>query len=249
MHKAFHILNGDALRERFPSAIGGELIVARECLSDGPVKSDGLQGLFQLRAHFLTNGYGEGTTIDYKKGTVGEFERMMRIPEGSMVTLWFEDDLFCQVNFWFCVFLLSQHTANCSLYLARPESHTRYGFGGLSPAQLLAAFRQKKHIKAPGQIARLWEQYSAGALQQLLAMAREIKADFPFIETAVEAYLDSLPSPGDPGRPTRALRAIMEELGTTELGPVFLAFCEREPVYGFGDLQVERLIGQILGRA
>ena len=34
----FHILNGDALKSQFPERILGEIIVARECLVDGPVE-------------------------------------------------------------------------------------------------------------------------------------------------------------------------------------------------------------------
>lgn len=241
-----HILNGDALKERFPERLPGELIVARECLSDGPVKSNGLQGLFQLRAQFLAASYGVGTEADYEMGSVREFEKMMRIPQGSSITLWFEDDLFCQVNFWFCTYLLSHHTTACNLYLARPAVHTRFGFGGLSTGQLIAAYRQSVPIKAPRQIAQLWESYSTGALGQLQAQARALSAEFPFIEKAVEAHAARLPRPGFPGRPVLVLQEIMKELGTTAIGPVFQAFCEREPIYGYGDLQVKRLLDDIL---
>ena len=37
-----HILNGDALLDRFPFGIEGEKIIMRECLIDGNIKGDNL---------------------------------------------------------------------------------------------------------------------------------------------------------------------------------------------------------------
>ena len=34
LNKTFHILNGDALMEQFPSEISGDKIVLRECFGD-----------------------------------------------------------------------------------------------------------------------------------------------------------------------------------------------------------------------
>ena len=40
------------------------------------------------------------------KKTVPEFLKMQNIPENSEINLWFEDDLFCQVTFWFYSFIV-----------------------------------------------------------------------------------------------------------------------------------------------
>ena len=37
----------------------------------------------------------------------------------------------------------------------------------------------------------------------------------------------------------------MKELETEEFEPVFYEFCKRESIYGFGDLQVKKLIREI----
>ena len=118
----YHILNGDALRERFPKDLPGTVIVARECLVDGPVSADNLHDLFQLRARFIAENYGDYQAKEYEHDVVREFEKMIKIPTRASVHLWFEDDLFCQVNCWFVAHLLHEHVPNCQVFLVRPPA-------------------------------------------------------------------------------------------------------------------------------
>ena len=37
----------------------------------------------------------------------------------------------------------------------------------------------------------------------------------------------------------------MDELNTEQFGLIFKEFCNRESIYGFGDLQVKRLLDEI----
>ena len=52
MKKQYHILNGDALKEKFPEDLKGEIVVARECMVVGNVKGSTLEEVFQSRAQF-----------------------------------------------------------------------------------------------------------------------------------------------------------------------------------------------------
>lgn len=51
-----HVLNGDALLERFPDALPGERLVFRECLIEGPPESP--DGFFAAREGYLAERYG-----------------------------------------------------------------------------------------------------------------------------------------------------------------------------------------------
>ena len=108
MNKQYHILNGDALLDQFPKSIKGEKIILRECLVEGDVQGDSFESFCQVRADYLQQAYGQVVDVDYHKEVVPEFEKILAIPQGSEVNLWFEDDLFCQVNFWFTLHLLAQ---------------------------------------------------------------------------------------------------------------------------------------------
>jgi hypothetical protein len=244
MRKQYHILNGDALKEQFPENIKGDIIVARECLVDGNVKGSSLDALFASRAKFLSDNFG-GTEHDYHEKTASEFQKILQINENSDINLWFEDDLFCQVNFWFVAHLISEFVKGCTVYLIRPPQHTPYGFGGLNEAALIEAYKGKIQIDDLDKIAGLWKSYQHGDTKQLISTANELQASFPFILRAVEAHMARIPSENDPGRPVQALIEIMKDLETEDFGAVFREFSKREAIYGFGDVQVKKLFDEL----
>ncbi|MFB0948097.1 MAG: hypothetical protein ACI9V1_000827 [Spirosomataceae bacterium] len=53
----YHILNGDALLEKFPK-IEDEIIVLRECLIEGDKSGDTWEGFVKSRLAFLNKYYG-----------------------------------------------------------------------------------------------------------------------------------------------------------------------------------------------
>lgn len=243
--KHFHILNGDALKAQFPKELSGEIIVARECLVDGPVEEKEPGTFFKNRAKFIAGLTPEITTEDYLNSTVSEFDKIRAIPENSLVNLWFEDDLFCQVNFWFVAHLLQQSTANCKVFLVRPKVHTPFGFGGLNKMELQQVYEEKTEINKLHEIAALWEFYRNNDTIGLTSVAKKLSSSYPFIFEAAKAHVDRIPTKNNPGRPVQSLIEIMEELQTEEFIPVFREFSKREAIYGFGDLQVKRLLEEI----
>ncbi len=245
MTQHYNILNGDALLKQFPENIEGETIICRECLVDGDVKSKNLDDLFHVRARFINECYGDFSVEHYYNNAVAEFDKIRNIPKQSIVNLWFEDDLFCQVNFWFVCYLLQNFVQEPLVFLIRPKEHTLYGFGGLSKPGLEHAFAERIQLNSTAQIAGLWEAYKNGNMDKLLHIASKLKKQFPFIKNAVNAHIARIPNNRSKGRPTEALVEIIQDLKTDEFGPVFREFNKREYIYGFGDLQVKRLLDEI----
>ena len=244
MNKQYHILNGDALMGHFPKNIPGEFIVARECFVDGKVDGKGLVELYRTRANFLSDHY-QVSPQDYYNDSVTEFEKIDAIKDDSEINLWFEDDLFCQVNFWFISYLLAKKKEKIKAYLIRPETHDQYGFGGLSEPELVSIYNNRSVITDLDILADLWIHYQNNDLKNLALNAKKLGHLYPFIDKAVEAHLDRLPDHNNEGRPIRSLKAIMSELKTDDFGIVFREFCKRESIYGFGDLHVKRLFDKI----
>ena len=245
MKKQYHILNGDSLKAQLPSSIEGEVIVARECLVDGSVKGNSLDELFATRARFISQAYGDYTQEQYYTDTVTEFQKILGIVDDAEINLWFEDDLFCQVNFWFVCNLMYQTNQQNPVYLIRPEKHTQYGFAGLNPEELETALANRIELKELDTIAGLWLLYQNKDNEQLRKAAVSLKPKYPFIIPAVMANIDRVPREGNPGRPIQAIVQIMNELRTEDFGTIFKEFCARESIYGFGDLQVKRLVDEI----
>ncbi len=245
----FHILNGDALKDQLTGKTRGELIVARECLIDGPVGEQVLDDFFHQRAVFIEEAYGDAAD-SYFDWVVPEFKKILEIPYNTTVNLWFENDLFCQVNFWFICHLLSSKSESFETYLVRPVTGAKHGFGSMDIKQLKTALY--KRIKLFPEdleiIGNLWKAYRSNDPRILLESGNSLPQKFSFILPAIHAQLDRLPKNGNPGRPEASLIQIMHDLHTTEFGPVFREFSERENIYGFGDLQVRRMFDEILNQ-
>ncbi len=248
MHKKYHILNGDALREHFPEQIEGEVLIMRECLVDGDVQCSDLKDLFRIRTNFINTNYGECSENGYRQKCVSEFEKIQNIPNKSEINLWFEDDLFCQVNLWFVISLLNNGEADSVINIVSPSSGHEYSFISMTEAELRGAYTKKTEISSSDikRFCKLWELYQRGENEKMVQVAKELGQTFPFIMPACEAHADRFPIDGSPGRPERAIMRIMEELETTDFKPVFLEFCKRESIYGFGDLQFKRLFDNVI---
>lgn len=247
MTRRYHILNGDALKKQFLDTIRGELIVARECLVDGDVSDISLSAFFQSRAKFISENYQGYTIEDYYDRSVTEFQKIQHLPEDSEVNLWFEDDLFCQVNLWFVIHLINQNYENQKVYLIRPISTFEYNFGGMKHEELVIAFRNKVKIEFHElkELGRLWSLYQKAACDEMIEVAEGLSGRFPFLMSAVKAHRDRLPQDGKLSRPTQTLIRIMEDLNTVEFEPIFKEFKKREGIYGFGDLQVRGMLDKI----
>ncbi len=248
MKNLYHVLNGDSLKEQFPEDINGEIIVARECFVDGAVNSSSLDELFDIRARFISDVYGDYSIEDYYADSVSEFEKLQNISHKAEINLWFEDDLFCQVNFWFTINLIFNSLKHYNVFLIRPIIHTQYGFGGLNELDLIHAFKQKTQITELDKIASLWTSYQNNDIKELIKVANELKQKYPFILNAVEAHVERIPNENSLGRPRQTLINIMHDLGTDSFVTVFKEFNKRESIYGFGDLQIKRLFDEIKNR-
>ena len=108
----YHILNGDSLACSFPETkINGEMIVVREGLIDGDLSGDTLPYFWQSRAKYM--GLAEA---EYHNNVVKEFEKIMNAPDNSEFNLWFEYDLFCQVNMWFVISIINTLSIKKKVY-------------------------------------------------------------------------------------------------------------------------------------
>ncbi len=236
-----HILNGDALKYIFPVSISGEQIIMRECLIDGDVCGDTLDDFFKVRAKYINDTVPNVSRQDYFDQTVPELSKLLTIQEDTEINLWFEEDLFCQVNFWFCVHVLVKAGRENNLFLVLPKAPNQYAFGYCSQQELEQFYEDRIPIGEPDSIAKLWESYRAADLEALSNIANSL-VQFAFIARAVQAHIDRAPGNEENGLPYHTLREIIADLGTDEFAPVFKEFITRLPIYGYGDIQVQKML-------
>lgn len=246
MKQQYHILNGDALKIQFPKELEGELIIARECLVDGSVEGETIPDVFEIRSKFISNNYNNCTIEEYYLKTVTEFDKIKSIPKDAEINLWFEDDLFCQINLWFVIYFLNQYQKNNSIFLVRPKTHTQYGFGGFNSKELNILYQNRIKLKQLEDLTSLWKTYQNNDTSLLTNLGLKLKTNYPFILNAIEAHIERIPTKDSIGRPKQSLKQIMRDLDTDEFGKVFQEFCKRESIYGYGDLQVKRLFDELI---
>ena len=240
--KTVHVLAGDSLVETFKNTnIEGEIVVCRECLIEGEVQSNDLNEFWKVRAKFIGENYDAGKN-NYRQNVVSEFEKLQNLNPETETNLWFEYELFCQTNMWFCLFLLRQTQAE--VYRVQPsvrnENDVWRGFGDLDEEDLKKCYaaRRKFSVEDLTLGANLWEAYRDKNFTRLSELAETKSNCFPRLKEVCAAEIEKQ------NRPQKTLRKIIAG-GETNFGKIFQQFSAREGVYGFGDSQVERIYNEI----
>jgi hypothetical protein len=247
------LLNGDCLAEQLKDAeLLVERIVFREALVVGPVGGATWEEFWETRIEFLTKQYG-ATALEVQEKTVAELEKIRSLADGVELSLWFEDDLFCQVNLWFILSLLADKPTLRVFRVFPPEapSENRWrGFADASPEELEQAYRTKVLFSNQdmGLGKSLWEAYRKHDWDALKILSRHPSSCFSNLEEVCQAQLDRFPTHQSLGRPEQLIQEILAS-GIIDFPSLFAEFSRRAGIYGFGDLQVRELLDSIKKKA
>lgn len=231
----YHVLPGDAQVETFKKTnIEGEIIVCREALIEGDISAENLEDFWQIRENYLSKTY-PNNEISYKKDVRAEFEKLSNVSANDEVNLWFEYELFCQANFWFCLALLSEKDAEIYRVapVVRDENDLWKGFGNLSENDLEKCFEQRiKLTKEDVLLGReIWKSF---IFKSFDLIDFEKAGNFPHLKEVCEAASEI------ESRPEARMREILET-GETDFDKAFEEFRKTEAIYGFGDAQVRKI--------
>jgi hypothetical protein len=245
----YNILNGDSLAYSFPDAkIEGDIIVVREGLIDGDLSGNNLQAFWQARARHMGL-----TETEYNNSVVKEFEKIMNAPDNSAFNLWFEYDLFCQVNMWFVISIIKSLPikkrvfAVYTSYLDRTSKQFWNGFGRANSNELNVCYADRIPLsEADINFGEgLWKVYKNGNLKELTNLSKHQSLAFPYLQEVVKAHIDRFPNDGTKGRPEKVIEDIINNI-STDFNTVFTEFWHRESIYGFGDTQLRSLYDKVM---
>lgn len=245
----YNILNGDSLAYSFPDAkIEGDIIVVREALIDGDLSGNDLHDFWHSRAKYMGL-----TEVEYHDKVASELERIMNAPDDSEFNLWFEYDLFCQVNMWFVISIINSLPAEKKVYavhtsyLDRNDKHFWNGFGPANSNQLQVCFTDRILLSdADLQLGQeLWIAYKDNNFEELIRLAKSQSFAFPYLQEVVKAHIDRFPKDGTKGRPEKVIEDITKNV-STDFHKVFKEFWSRESIYGFGDTQLKSLYDKVI---
>lgn len=200
-----HILNGEGTAMNFrKSGIRGDLMVWNEALACGPV-----MGIFasppfwRLRDDYFSNPV-PGINLKeepptYRELVVNEFKTLRNLQSYQQITLWFEYDLFCQINLLGLLSWMSQEDiSNLQIDLICIDEfpgmpHFR-GLGQLSSGDFRGLLDHKLRLDNRNLLFAkyAWNAYSGSAPGDLLLL--EIPQQFPYMQTAFYHHLRRFPS-------------------------------------------------------
>jgi hypothetical protein len=241
-----HIHNGDSAAETAKkSAIPGTHLAWREALVCGPAPG-GLSAteFRRVRARHLADAYG----VEPEKcenELRGQEEALARFSDHEEVVLWFECDLFCEIQLiylldWFAERELGQTKLSLICIGEFPGIEVFHGLGQLNEAQLASLFPQRQCVTAEQlQLgSRAWAAYSSSNPIEIESLLESDLAPLPFLKSALVKHLQRFPSTDNGlGRVGNVgLELIAKGFGNFR--SLFPAFMRREPEYGFGDAQL-----------
>ncbi|MDQ3181372.1 MAG: DUF1835 domain-containing protein [Acidobacteriota bacterium] len=237
-----HVLPGDSSVETFEKTnIEGEIVVCRECLIDGDFAAGSLDDFWRERENYLSAAYPKINNF-YLENVKTEFEKLLKVSAGDEINLWFEYELFCQTNMWFCLWLLKDKNAEVFRVapVVRSENDLWKGFGGLRENDLEKCFAQKIKFGKEDILlgVNLWEAFQNRDFQILRDLSGTKSNCFAHLNEICQAAIELQ------SRPKERLKEIVSE-GETDFQKVFERFSKTEGIYGFGDLQVKRIYDEI----
>lgn len=215
-----HITNGDVARAVLETLRIGEVLPWRDVLHEGPVRAGlTLEELSIERAAFIAEaGWG---AFDEVLGSFRERNaRLARAGSEDEVVLWFEHDLYDQVQLiqlldWFAARPVQRLSLVCEAeYL-----------GTMTPARAAELFRSRKPV-TPRQLdvgEAAWLAFRSPHPAPLLEVVGQDLSVLPFLRPALLRHLQEFPSASD--GLSRTERAILDALraGPLPFGRIFEA--------------------------
>ncbi len=240
-----HIHNGESTRGTLREfGFPGEHRAFQEVLMEGPAP-DGLSPdeWLKVRAGFLVDAY-ELNPEKCEKDQREQEVWLAKFAEHEETVLWFEHDLFCQINLIYLLDWFSKQSPGktrlnliCVGEFAGIEDFR--GLGQLSGAQLASLFDGRHEVSddETKTAVRGWAAYCSSDPTEITRLLMEDTSLMPFLRNALNLHLARFPSVRNGlGRvENRALELISNEaIGFKSLFP---KFAKAEPGYGLGDSQ------------
>lgn len=233
-----HITNGDntggTLQEIFPH---GTVLPWRDSLTDGPAPPGlSLEAFSEVRASFLAGFSGQSPSA-----TWAEFQArndlLARHSEFSETVLWFEHDLYDQLQLLQLLTWFQNRPANLTLVQSSD-------YLGVIPAHQLAALfpmRQPVSRRQLDLAAAAWQAFCSPdprALESFL----EKDAALPYLAAAIERLCEEFPWVDDGLTRTERTIARLRATGITQPAQLFHEFSKAENPLWMGDTSFFRIL-------
>ncbi len=255
MRRTLHVLNGDStaqIMER--SSISGDIMVWREMLCEGPLQKEvGSDKFWTSRYSFFESELGV-SKLEYYDRTIKEIIKIEDIANYKEVVLWFEYDLFCQINLLaVCAYLLKYYRKDVKISLVCTGRED-----GKKSLQTLSDYSSVEYQKLLDKRVTLsrnnllfaeesWNLYVENDREKLQAFDFNKSLKFKYLQIAMDQHLKRFPKQNGLDQiENKILDLINFDLLTKkELIKNLLLWQKKETVYGFGDVQYQLALDKL----
>jgi len=247
MANTLHIVNGDSTAHILSkSSINGDVVVWREMLCEGPVFNDvGTDQFWKIRYEFYENEFGI-KKLDYFDKSIKEIVKLEDLEGYKEVVLWFEYDLFCQVNLMaLCFYLINSYRKDIRYFLictGKDENKKELqSLADYSPESFDKLYRNKIKLNKNDLhfASACWRVFVKNDLKELQNYSFDINAKFQYLDAAMLQHLKRFPDNNGCNQIENRILEIIHssEVDEDKIIKKLLIWQKKETIYGFSDLQ------------
>lgn len=253
MSSLLHITNGDIFTQKLKSLkIKGDIITWREMLCEGKTLTNvGSETFWKARFEFLNKNYKVSKSRFIEK-TLKEYRSLCNHKQQDKIVLWFEYDLFCQINMLAVLSWLKTHRkyAEISLVCSGKEDETdqMYGLGDLNDEQLQNLYENRLVLTQDDieYADYVWQLYCSDNPIRLENLGDYQQYQFTYLSDAIANHLKRFPSikNGLNHMENNILQLAVDRKPASKkafLGTIL----QNQGALGFGDSQYDRAINRL----
>jgi len=250
MKSLLHITNGDSFTSRLEKMpLSGDIITWREMLCEGKTLCNvGSESFWKTRFEFLNKNYKVSKSWFVEK-TLKEYRSLCNHKQQDQIVLWFEYDLFCQINMLAVISWLKTHRRHAEISLVcsgqEDDSSKLYCLNELSDEQLVKLY-EKKQVLTQDDIEYadyVWQLYCSDNPIRLENLSDFKNYNFKYLQDAIALHLQRFPSikNGLNTIENKVLNIAAEQKPKSKrefVGKIL----QHENTVGYGDTQYDRVI-------
>ena len=232
--------------------LAGDVCVWRDVLSDGPVHMElGSEEFWKLRNSYMTAAFGipQGEFLERARG---EFDRIKQFTNYEEVVLWFEYDLFCQVNLMALMHWFGQQergeTKVSLICVGEEEGYERLvGLGELPPETYPDLFARRRIMGSYdftfcSDAYQAWCSPDPTDLDNFILLSSN---EFPYLSDALRSHQRRFPSAQSGLTEIESKIISLIESGINEERKIVGSLLRWQEFYGFGDLQYFQVLDRL----
>ena len=253
MSSQLHITNGDSFTQKLKTLkLKGDIITWREMLCEGKTETNvGSESFWKTRFDFLHKNYKVSKSWFVEK-TLKEYRSLCNHKQQDHIVLWFEYDLFCQINMLAVLSWLKANRKYAEISLVcsgkEDDSNRLFGLNELNQEQLLKRF-ENRTILTQDDIEYadyVWQLYCSDNPIRLENLMDFENYQFDYLSDAIKSHLHRFPSikNGLNEMENNILRLALETKPTNK-NSLLSTLLKNQGSLGFGDSQYERALTRL----